>query len=738
MIRPDSVSAYEEVDLKLGIKSSLRHVKSALALAILLWECSDRPAELIYSEQNGNGIVILNDLKQKVIDSLSDICESEHIDTDTLISNINENQLFKSQMEALIVAFELVWKLARVSFVGKNMAVSTERTGGKRYQKKLTYTLNVDIIHSVIDCNKDACMRVLMSWMGVNVNIDANYETRLLNVFTALSESAVFKLTDAGKDIIFNQEGIYRKVLETGQPVDINGDNEPKGSLRILKSLLSDGLNPYLDYSNSGSVTAKADKVDELADYRWRVDAFLQLSTAKVTEKSNVIETTVMNKVAAEDQKQGFKEWLEQQKKTNGEPYSENTINSYISQMQNGYRSFEKYKNYESVFDIQDAKELEEYIGYLFNAEGFDAFNDTAGNKACSYGLLRYKDFLRSNIEIELVYDVELDLPATFERNRIVFGAPGTGKSYMLNKDKNMLLESGGTFERVTFHPDYSYAQFVGTYKPVMERHDIAYRFVPGPFMRTYVEALRSAMSDNPKPHLLLIEEINRANVAAVFGEVFQLLDRDDIGKSEYEIKPSEDVRQYLADEFETTPDKFSSIMIPNNMFIWATMNSADQGVFPMDTAFKRRWDFTYLGIDDNEDGICGKYVYLAADRSQKIEWNSLRKAINQFLAGEKINEDKQLGPYFISKSIVVPKNGDEIDRDKFIATFKNKVIMYLFEDAAKQKRSKLFEGCSRNSTRYSEICREFDNKGIGIFNSDIQTAARIIEPQTNQTEGEL
>jgi hypothetical protein len=170
-------------------------------------------------------------------------------------------------------------------------------------------------------------------------------------------------------------------------------------------------------------------------------------------------------------------------------------------------------------------------------------------------------------------------------------------------------------------------------------------------------------------------------------------------------------------------------------MFIWATMNSADQGVFPMDTAFKRRWDFTYLGIDDSDDKIRGKYVYLADDKSQKVEWNKLRKAINHFLAKEKINEDKQLGPYFISKNIVVPDEGDEIDRDKFIRTFKNKVIMYLFEDAARQKRSKLFEGCFQNSTRYSEICREFESKGIGIFNHDIQLETEVEEPLWTPTD---
>lgn len=429
-----------------------------------------------------------------------------------------------------------------------------------------------------------------------------------------------------------------------------------------------------------------------------------------------------------------------------------------------------------------------------------------------------------------LIFSTGVQSP--FPRNRILFGAPGTGKSYTINQERKELIgeENETDYERVTFHPDYSYANFVGTYKPVMvegqvdaladpdtkyvlsiltdksrtaqEKYDllydrfkdegltrlpvllglytdesfkirkqdgsdaagdnsieknhgrairkyvnlitgkekpsdIAYEYVPGPFMRVYVNALKSARIANPKPFLLIIEEINRANVAAVFGDVFQLLDRGDDEVSEYPIQASEDIKAYLAKELGGNPENYAKIRIPDNMFIWATMNSADQGVFPMDTAFKRRWDFTYLGIDDSDEKIRGKYVYLADDKSQKVEWNKLRKAINHFLAKEKINEDKQLGPYFISRSIVVPTDGDEIDRDHFIRVFKNKVIMYLFEDAAKQKRAKLFEGCFQDSTRYSEICREFDAKGIGIFNHEIQLETEPEEPQWAPTEDE-
>lgn len=312
-----------------------------------------------------------------------------------------------------------------------------------------------------------------------------------------------------------------------------------------------------------------------------------------------------------------------------------------------------------------------------------------------------------------------------FPRNRILFGAPGTGKSFTLNHEKDVLLAEGGEYERVTFHPDYSYANFVGTYKPVPckdngDKDAITYSYVPGPFMRTYVKALQNSKTGAPKPFLLMIEEINRANVAAVFGDVFQLLDRGDDEVSDYPIQASEDIKKYLAGELGGNPEDYSEIRIPDNMFIWATMNSADQGVFPMDTAFKRRWDFTYLGINDSEAGIVDKKVTLGqGEYSRNVEWNVLRKAINEELLTYKVNEDKLMGPYFISKKNL--PEGNEIDPVLFTRIFKNKVLMYLFDDAAKQKRPSLFAGCEdENKNLYSQICKEFDTKGVFIFCSKI------------------
>ena len=304
--------------------------------------------------------------------------------------------------------------------------------------------------------------------------------------------------------------------------------------------------------------------------------------------------------------------------------------------------------------------------------------------------------------------------------NRIIFGAPGTGKSFQLKQEST----EGNHFaniERVTFHPDYSYGQFVGNYKPVSDDEGrIRYEYVPGPFMRTLVAALESGKNgDAAKKYLLIVEEINRAKVAAVFGDMFQLLDRTDAGDSVYEIQASEDVRRYLARELGGTKENYTSIKIPNNMYIWATMNSADQGVFPMDTAFKRRWEFTYIGINENDDKISIDNLPVKNSEGNEIEWNILRKSINNMLLKEcKVNEDKLLGPFFISGEVF--KNATS-NTDAFFEAFNSKVLMYLFEDAGKMHQKKLFAGIDQNELTFSKVCEDFKTRGTAIFGNSFQ-----------------
>ena len=310
----------------------------------------------------------------------------------------------------------------------------------------------------------------------------------------------------------------------------------------------------------------------------------------------------------------------------------------------------------------------------------------------------RFSETLMDYTKEELKKEYPLDSrPQIYWVYRAVHGA-----KYIKTKKQEKIKY----LERVTFHPNYSYAQFVGTYKPITKtvenKEEIAYEYVPGPFMRIY-----TAAKQNPSQiFLLLIEEINRANVAAVFGDVFQLLDRDENGNSEYPVAVSEDIKKYLAKNGIHEDD----LKIPSNMYIWATMNSADQGVFPMDTAFKRRWEFEYIGIDENEDKVKGYEIPISA--TKKVNWNDLRKTINNKLITLGINEDKLLGPFFLSKTVLDSAFDKGMD---FVKLFESKVLMYLFEDAAKMKAKQLFN-VDEKKFIYSEVCKKFEAEGLKVF----------------------
>lgn len=344
--------------------------------------------------------------------------------------------------------------------------------------------------------------------------------------------------------------------------------------------------------------------------------------------------------------------------------------------------------------------------------------------------------------------------------NWIFFGAPGTGKSFELNRiavgdaeGKQPRLFEDSNIRRVTFYPDYTYSQFFGCFKPCTRYEDprgdepastqrpyISYEFVPGPFLEIYIKAVQ-----NPKQNfLLIIEEINRSNPAAVFGDVFQLLDRNANGCSEYEIAVPQEVRDFfsirlpeyatsarISDPVELFAEQqrlaveINRLSLPSNMYIWATMNSADQGVFPMDTAFKRRWNFCYIGIDDKEEVIADIEVQIPEEGGVRlVRWNDLRHSINKLLlerAG--VNEDKLLGPFFIAPSTIN-------NSGKFCDAFKDSVLMYIFEDAGRTKRKRLF---ARENATYSQICVDFDECGVAVFVDGFEE----IDDVAGETRGE-
>ena len=289
----------------------------------------------------------------------------------------------------------------------------------------------------------------------------------------------------------------------------------------------------------------------------------------------------------------------------------------------------------------------------------------------------------------------------------IYYGAPGTGKSHRIKKElKEMNVPEKNIF-RTTFHPDSDYSAFVGAYKPTMKPvadeykavvgkdEEIAYSFVPQTFIKAYVQAYQ-----NPDENVyLIIEEINRGNCAQIFGDLFQLLDRDENGVSEYPIKADSDLRMYLEGELGKGHKgiKDGELCLPTNLYIWATMNTSDQSLFPIDSAFKRRWDWEYEPIKYmNKDwGIeIGGNMY---------SWTSFQEKVNNRIFEATNSEDKMLGDFFVKA------NNNVISEKLFI----NKVLFYLWNDVCKDGDGDIFKTDDNKEVKFSDL---YGEKGTDIM----------------------
>lgn len=307
----------------------------------------------------------------------------------------------------------------------------------------------------------------------------------------------------------------------------------------------------------------------------------------------------------------------------------------------------------------------------------------------------------------------------------IYYGAPGTGKSFTIDKATN---ENNSV--RTTFHPDSDYASFVGAYKPTMApmpvnafvgttvhhaknaenekayEKKIVYKYVPQAFLKAYVEAWKRYAAGEDNPYYLVIEEINRGNCAQIFGDLFQLLDRNNMGCSSYAISADEDIVQFLREDekgfgklTEEQKDAISSyvlhkdsgksqmvgpdilagklLLLPPNLHIWATMNTSDQSLFPIDSAFKRRWNWEYVPIEYDK-----KEWYIQVG-DKYYNWGDFIAAINPIIYDLTSSSDKQMGFFFVKPD----KKSDEKLSDNNIISeklFINKVLFYLWTDVLK------------------------------------------------------
>ena len=393
-----------------------------------------------------------------------------------------------------------------------------------------------------------------------------------------------------------------------------------------------------------------------------------------------------------------------------------------------------------------------------------------------------YKEILKAqyNMTKKEYFELFDSVKTTFDPNtpiqQIYYGAPGTGKSHKI-KDQ---IKKHKSF-RITFHPDTDYSSFVGAYKPTsvevpmlttlgekaipvkdmegnpLTENKIIYTYVKQAFLNAYIEAWKEQANETPQPVYLVIEEINRGNCAQIFGDIFQLLDRNTNGFSDYAIVPDADLSRHVKKDLEklviANRDAINAIyeeceedmvekvvngkvlLLPNNLYIWATMNTSDQSLFPIDSAFKRRWDWKYIKIADAH-----KNWQIKVD-TKTYDWWQFVQAINYFVFDATQSEDKSLG-YFFAKA-----------KDRIInaETFVSKVIFYLYTDVFKDYgfSGDIFKGVNDDEMTFqsfynadgspceAQIIRFIENVMFSDALPD-DLKANSLEESLEQTEGTL
>ena len=361
-----------------------------------------------------------------------------------------------------------------------------------------------------------------------------------------------------------------------------------------------------------------------------------------------------------------------------------------------GTRANSIWKMAQYIIAIYDGKEAEPIESYLKgwntlvkNYKNQFLILETSEHKWQMYD--SYSNFLGEDDYIENYIKTHQILSSdTIHSCQVIYyGAPGTGKSHEVKKQTGELLDNGEERDlpnvfRTTFHPDTDYASFVGCYKPTMKPtskeektltgkdEEIVYEFVPQAFTDAYIYAYTHSTEQT----YLVIEEINRGNCAQIFGDLFQLLDRKG-GVSEYKIKADKDLANYLIDKLgeESEGIKEGKLCLPSNLNILATMNTSDQSLFPMDSAFKRRWEWEYVPINYDTTIKSGEFEITIGKETgeRKYSWVGFIEKVNEKIFDLTQSEDKQMGNFFIKHSI------DE-------KGFKSKVMFYLWYEVLRDE----------------------------------------------------
>lgn len=434
-----------------------------------------------------------------------------------------------------------------------------------------------------------------------------------------------------------------------------------------------------------------------------------------------------------DDNEKKFRAWMAKQVTVNGTPCTASMISNNCSALKKVCSLMEiaEYPDLESIFEIGDMDVFVEVKNIIQSHPDYEEVNKACNNRFLSTGLKWYEKFLNEMLQdissgepVEQSEKEEIDLEAirlSSGENVLLYGVPGSGKSWTIEHE---YCKPGNIVERLVFHPDYTYSDFIGQILPaVAEDGQVSYKFTPGPFTNILCEAY-----NNPgKEYDLIIEEINRGNAPAIFGEVFQLLDRkveirdidDDgypIGTSEYGI-----TNMNIAEEMYGKERKKDKVRIPSNLSIIGTMNTSDQNVFTLDTAFQRRWDMRLI---ENDFANVAPTLADAEILDTTVTWRNFCVEINKIVVGNSARmtsaEDKRLGAYFVhlrdlkfndamgdlkvydalrkkeSKGTLTDDEKTQIaiirDAIRQNRKFPEKVIKYLWDDAFKFNREVIFE----------------------------------------------
>ncbi len=340
------------------------------------------------------------------------------------------------------------------------------------------------------------------------------------------------------------------------------------------------------------------------------------------------------------------------------------------------------YSNYRTIEILKSDVEFD----FVYNVRGTiveitsEQIVDRVNQELDDETISRYKKIM-SNIDIERDFKFEFlgydNNEVNLEDNNIEYlndykqliidGAPGTGKSYHVNKE---ILAGSKRYQRVTFYSDYEYHNFIGSILPRLNGETVTYEFIKGPFAKI----LNDALSQPEEKHYLIVEELTRGNAAAIFGDIFQLLDRTEEGWSEYPITHDNilesldpEVRTFLENEYE------GKVVLPPNLSIICTINSSDQNVYPLDTAFKRRFDYKIESTNVHKDFVDYE-IKFGTDIT--VSWQDFYQKLNKYILVDLgLKEDKQVGPYFIKNH-----NGD----NEKLESIQTKLAMYMWNDLHK------------------------------------------------------